>query len=139
MERTRAPYTATPWIWSKFCKRDGTPIETVEDVAETIAGSARYSESAELYGVSLDDANQHPDGLATVVCYTGNGPNAHNNARVIAAMMTQGVALLRKMVDERDHGFVYSADRRDAMALLDFLDGRTSTPQAGDAVREAVG
>lgn len=78
-------HTPGPWIFSQFCKPDGTPIETVDDVAETIAGSARHSERAELFGVTLDDAQQHADGLATVVCYTGNGPNAHSNARVLAA------------------------------------------------------
>ena len=82
---TMNQHTPGPWINTFFCKRDGAPIETVEDVAETIAGSARYSERAELFGVSLDDAAQNPDGRSTVVCYTGNGPNAHNNARLMAA------------------------------------------------------
>lgn len=74
-------HTPGPWIFTQFCKRDGAPIETVDDVAMTIAGSALHSERAELFGVTLDGGGE----LATVVCYTGNGPNAHNNARVIAA------------------------------------------------------
>lgn len=131
-QETKGP-TPGPWHYSVFCKPDGAPIQTVQDVADTIAGSALYSERAELFGVTLDDADQHEDGRATVVCYTGNGPNAHNNARAIAAAVTYGLALLRRMVDERDHGFVYSADRRDAQALLDYIDGRES-PTEADAV-----
>lgn len=78
-------HTPGPWSYTWFCKPDGQPIETVDDVAETIAGSARHSTRAELFGVTLDDANEDERGQATVVCYTGNGPNAHNNARLIAA------------------------------------------------------
>jgi len=78
-------HTPGPWLNTYFCKPDGEPILTVQDVADTIAGSAHHSERAELFGVSLDDAKSDPDGRATVVCYTGNGPNAHNNARLIAA------------------------------------------------------
>ncbi len=80
------PGTHTPgdWVFSTFCKPDGAPIVTVEDVAETIAGTARHSERTELFGVSLDDADKHKDGRSTVICYTGNGPNAHNNAALIA-------------------------------------------------------
>lgn len=79
-------HTPGPWIFSEFCKADGSPIETVDDVADTVSKSARRSTRAQLFGVSLDDADA-PDaeGLSTVVCYTGNGPNAHNNARLIAA------------------------------------------------------
>lgn len=83
MSETR--HTAGPWVNSYFSKPDGSPIVTVDDVAETIAGSARHSARAELFGVTLDDASTHEAGRATVVCYTGNGPNAHNNARLIAA------------------------------------------------------
>lgn len=77
-------HTPGPWQWSFFAKADGSPIQTVEDVAATIAGSAHYSERTELWGVTLNDADKNDDGRATVVCYTGNGPNAHNNARLIA-------------------------------------------------------
>jgi hypothetical protein len=83
-DRPATAHTPGPWIFSSFCKPNGDPIETVADVAETIAGSAKYSERTELFGVSLDDAHTHEDGRATVVCYTGNGPNAHNNARLMA-------------------------------------------------------
>lgn len=79
-------HTPGPWIFSEFCKADGSPIETVDDVADTVRQSAQRGTRAQLFGVSLDDADA-PDaeGRSTVVCYTGNGPNAHNNARLIAA------------------------------------------------------
>lgn len=99
-------HTKGRWIYSYFCKSDGTPIVTVEDVAETIAGSARHSDRAELFGVTLDDADQHEDGRSTVVCYTGNGPNAHNNARLIAAAPDLLAALdeLMSAVADDDEG-----------------------------------
>lgn len=79
-------HTPGPWIFSEFCKADGSPIETVDDVADTVRQSAQRGTRAQLFGVSLDDADA-PDaeGRPTVVCYTGNGPNAHNNALLIAA------------------------------------------------------
>ena len=100
-------HTPGPWIWSFFCKPSGEPILTVEDVAEVTAGSAKYSERAELFGVTLDDADKHEDGRATVVCYTGNGPNAHNNARLIAAApelldLVRGVSDLSVLVNFPD-------------------------------------
>lgn len=126
--------TAGPWQWTTFCKPSGEPIQSVEDVADTIAGSARYSERAELFGVTLDDAAKHDDGRATVVCYTGNGPNAHNNARVIAGVPIM-VDFLRRLA-ARDHGCVYSRDERDLRSILDYVDGRTSEPSLSvDAVR----
>lgn len=118
--RDTAPPTQGPWNWTTFCKPSGDPILTVDDVAETIAGSAHHSPSADLYGVTLNDAALNEDGKATVVCYTGNGPNAHNNARVIAAVPLL-VGFLRHLLD-RDHGFVYSRDRSDAAALLTFIE-----------------
>lgn len=119
-EKTTRP-TDGPWVWTNFCKPDGAPIQTVQDVADTVGGSALHSDRAELWGVTLDDAASDPDGKATVVCYTGNGPNAHNNARVIAAI-PQMIAFLRHLA-ARDHGFVYSRDEKDALAILDHIDG----------------
>ena len=77
-------HTPGPWLYTNFLRPDGKDIRTVEDVAETVAFSARRSDQAELWGATLDD-NPDGDGCPTVVCYTGNGPNAHNNARLIAA------------------------------------------------------
>lgn len=76
-------HTPGRYIFTHFTTHDGRPIETVDDVAATLAASARYSDRAELWGVSLDDADE--TGASTVICYTGNGPNAHNNARLFAA------------------------------------------------------
>lgn len=126
--------TQGPWTWTHFCKPNGDPILTVEDVAETIAGSAKYSERAELWGVTLADADQHEDGRATVVCYTGNGPNAHNNARAIAAVPLL-VNFLRRLVRERDHGFVYSRDAKDGRELLDYLEGQAVEASGDPAPR----
>lgn len=74
-----AKYTPGPWEFTNYTKLDGSPILTVADVAEVTAASARRSEVAELWGVSMPG----PDG--PVICYTGNGPTSQENARLIAA------------------------------------------------------
>jgi hypothetical protein len=76
-------HTPGPWEYTEFTKPGGEPIASVGDVAETVAFSARQSQRAELFGVSLSAPGE--DRRAVVVCYTGNGPNSHNNARLIAA------------------------------------------------------
>jgi hypothetical protein len=116
MNETTAP-TPGPWNWTAFCKENGEPIKTVQDVADTIAGSAHWSDRAELFGVTLD---RDGDEGKTVVCYTGNGPNAHHNSRVIA-LVPQMIAFLRDVL-KRDQGFVYSRDERSAKALIDYID-----------------
>ena len=130
-EKTTRP-TDGPWQVTTFCKPTGELIATVADVAETIAGSALHCDRAELWGVTLDDAKDHEDGLATVVCYTGNGPNAHNNARVIAGVPIM-IDFLRRLVG-RDHGFVYSRDEKDALAILDYIDGHSPAPSVDAAL-----
>jgi hypothetical protein len=132
VRETAAP-TAGPWTWTTFCKPCGDPIVTVADVSETIAGSAYHSPSADLFGVTLDDAAQHEDGKATVVCYTGNGPNAHNNARAIAALPL--ITAFLRHLRERDHGFVYSRDAADAQSILKFIDSGEASPLAFSAPR----
>lgn len=123
MSETR--HTAGPWVNSYFSKPDGSPIVTVDDVAETIAGSARHSARAELFGVTLDDASTHEAGRATVVCYTGNGPNAHNNARLIAAAPDL-LAALKDIIEGVDECWMFdnpgSVDR--AQAAIDKAEGR---------------
>jgi hypothetical protein len=69
------------------------------------------------------------------VCYTGNGPNAHNNARAIA-IVPQMADLIRRLVG-RDNGCVYSRDERDARAIVDYLDGKQDTAAALAAERQA--
>lgn len=76
-------HTPGTWIATYFTRPDGEPIRTVEDVVETTAHSARQSERAALFGVILDDADE--EDRSTVVCYTGNGPRAEFNARLMAA------------------------------------------------------
>lgn len=76
MSETRG--TPTPCEAVQFLKADGTEILTVEDVAETVAQSARWpGGAADLWGVSIP-------GSSDVVAYTGNGPNREHNARFIA-------------------------------------------------------
>lgn len=89
-------FTSGPWIWTTFTKPDGSPIETAQDVADTTAFSALKSDRAELHGVTLSGED---DGI--VVCYTGNGPNAHNNARLIAAAPDM-FAALQELAEARD-------------------------------------
>lgn len=71
--------TPGQWDWSNFSKADGSPIESVEDVAETLAVSARKGPGAYLKGVSAKD-----DLGDLVVCYTGNGPRAEANSKLLA-------------------------------------------------------
>jgi hypothetical protein len=67
------------WEFTRFVRWDGAPIQTVDDVCEVLSRSARCSERAELWGVTLPG----PDG--DVICHTGNGPNSEKHARLIAA------------------------------------------------------
>jgi hypothetical protein len=73
-------FTPAPWVATYFTRPDGSPIETGEHVAETIAFSASQSDRAELHGVTLTGDE---DGV--IVCYTGNGPRSQDNAHLIAA------------------------------------------------------
>lgn len=123
---TEQKHTPGPWIFSEFCKADGGPIETVDDVADTVRQSAQRGTRAQLFGVSLDDADT-PDaeGRSTVVCYTGNGPNAHNNARLIAAAPDL-LAALKDIIEGVDECWMFdnpgSVDR--AQAAIDKAEGR---------------
>ena len=68
-----------PWRSVHFSRVSGHKIETVEDVANTLAASARFSDRAELHGVALDREHRN------IVCFTGNGEHSEANARLIAA------------------------------------------------------
>jgi hypothetical protein len=87
----RPQHSEFPWVFTKFSKPDGSSIVTVADVIETTSHSVRYSEIAALFGVALDDKDN--DGFSTVVCYTGNGPRAAENARLIAAIVDMLAAI----------------------------------------------
>ena len=107
-----------PWHWSFFCRADGQPIQSVDDVAETIAGSARHSDRAELFGVTRNS----PDGRS-VVCYTGNGPNSHNNALLIAAA-PELLEALRELLDayvEENGGDMPTSDGHPAFLARDVI------------------
>lgn len=73
-------HTKGPWGWGRFPNQDGVPAQTVEEVIECMAYSARQSELGELWGV-MGGTPDDP----VVVCYTGNGPTSEANARFIRA------------------------------------------------------
>lgn len=72
-------HTAGPWEATHFCKEDGEPIKTVEDVIETMGVSARKSGGPILHGVTTEGTD------FLTICYTGNGPKGLVNANLIAA------------------------------------------------------
>jgi len=79
----KAMHAPAPWQAAHFTRHDGAPIETVEDVAETVAQSARASDGLTLYGVTAGSPDR--DGAVKVVCFTGNGPMSAAHAALIAA------------------------------------------------------
>lgn len=72
MEHTLGKAEAT-----KFLRLDGKEIENVSDVVCTVAASVLKSDTAALYGITVEGDNR-------VVCYTGNGPTSKDNAHFIA-------------------------------------------------------
>lgn len=92
------------WRWTRFTRPDGSPIETVEHVAETTSYSATWSPAAELWGVTFhgDDA---------VVCYTGNGPNSEAHARFLAYLMPQNVIVMLERIGQQDEAISALAAR----------------------------
>lgn len=82
------------WRWGQFTRPDGSPIETVDHVCEAQENSARQSERAELWGVSLGVD-------APVVCYTGNGACSKDHAQYIAAVRPQVLIWILDELGER--------------------------------------
>lgn len=82
------------WEWTTFTRPDGSPIETVEHVAETTAHSARISEGTELHGITFAGLGDEATG-PNVVCYTGNGPHSAENARAIVSLWMAAPELIR--------------------------------------------
>ncbi len=76
-------HSPLPWTFTYFTKPDGSDIETPQDVADTVAHSSLQCEGTTLWGVTLDEKDEH--GRSLVVCYTGNGPHSEANARLIVA------------------------------------------------------
>jgi hypothetical protein len=89
--------SAEPWEWSKFCKPNGGPIKTIEDLIDILALSARKSDSIELWGVTLEENDG--DSKALVVCYTGNGPHSGVNSKFIAHSRSDIPYLLERILD----------------------------------------
>ena len=134
VKRLLAEATPGPWDNTFYCKRDGSPIETIEDIREIVAGSVDYSARTELFGVSLQDADD--DGLCTVICYTGNGPNAHNNAALIAAAPTIAAAYIEQCERVRVLETVISLIEVDLTA--GDMPGKTRIALALDRARAAL-
>lgn len=113
-EKEQAP-TAGEWQFTEFCRHDGQPLRSVQDIQDTLAFSAGRSDRIALFGVSLNDADE--DGRSTVVCYTGNGPNAHNNARLIAC--TKALLAIAQRWAALDagswHAVRYAAEKRELL------------------------
>lgn len=72
-----------------FCKPDGTEINTVDDVAETVVHMVRQGNGVSLFGVLAPD-NQPP-----VVCVTGNGKDSEANAALIVLAVNERPSLLQ--------------------------------------------
>jgi hypothetical protein len=89
-------HTTTPWVATRFNRPDGSPIETVEHVAETTAASAFHSDKAELWGLTADGSD--PSG-APVIAYTGNGPTSRENAHAIARAVNSHADLVNALAD----------------------------------------
>lgn len=108
------------WVPTTCTRWDGEPITTVEDVAQTTAYSARRGDLAELHAVTLDDADE--TGRSTVVCYTGNGPRAVHNARLIAGS-PQYLSILEDIVRGAEEGLVPGFTPQEVAAQLDADNG----------------
>jgi hypothetical protein len=97
---TQLKATPGPWEFAEYTKPDGSPIKTVEDVAEATSHSALKGGLAELWGGSAV-----VDGEEVTVFYTGNGPTSQANAHLIAAAPdlyeanTKQAVLIRKAQD----------------------------------------
>lgn len=76
------------WLATQFLRFDGEPIQTVADVAQTVAFSSSHSDRAELFGVVNSDGQ--------VVCYTGNGPTSDMSALLVASAPTYAAIALRQ-------------------------------------------
>ena|ERR1700678_107480 len=76
-------HSPLPWEFTYFTKTDGSEIKTVQDVADTTAGSALRCTGTTLWGISLKEPSE--DGAVQVICFTGNGPHSEANARLIVA------------------------------------------------------
>ncbi len=81
-------HTDIPWGLATFIKPDGGKIETLEDVAKTMAFSATQEGMVpELWGIIIPDTD-------IVIAYTGNGPTREQNARFIVKAVNMHKKLL---------------------------------------------
>jgi hypothetical protein len=67
------------WDWSRHNREDNKPPESIEDIVEILAQSARLGKGLELHGVIGKEGAED-----IMVCYTGNGPHSAANARFLA-------------------------------------------------------
>lgn len=57
-------------------RKNGSPYKNKEEIVESFRKSLSFSDSLELWGVTVTDAE-------TIVCITGNGPESEESARKI--------------------------------------------------------
>lgn len=111
--------TEGKWQDVNFVNKDGSPIKTHDDIISIISESVRKGEGLYLAGVC-------PYGDNIVICYTGNGPKAKANARLIAvapelkSLLRRTMGLIRELY--QNGSFVQiengSVRERQAIALL---------------------
>lgn len=125
----------TPWVFSQFSRYDGSPLQSAEDVAATVAHSARLSDRAELWGVTLPEDDEN--GRAKVVCYTGNGPRAAVNAAVIAHAVNCHADLLAALQSMAREILMLTEDHELSGMLVARLEGIAAIGDA--AIKKAEG
>lgn len=114
--------TPRPWEATHFCKEDGTPIKTVEDVIETMGASIKKTQTPVLYGVTEAKADDYK-----IICYTGNGPKGFVNAQLIAlasnrydTLQATNKALLYAL-EELRNGAANSVEDEDWPGLQEYI------------------
>lgn len=86
--------TKRPWEWANFTNHDGSPIKSKEEIIALISESVMKGDGLYLYGVSVPGNN-------VVVCYTGNGPKAKENAYLIMTAVNSYESFAQALAQER--------------------------------------
>ena len=81
------------WQWGAFRG------ETIDDVVEELAKTARYGTDTNLWCVWLPDPESE-DGSSLIVCHTGNGPTSEAHARFLSIAPKLVLELVAKI---REH------------------------------------
>lgn len=123
-----------PWEWTSHKPERGGEIESVEDVVELLAKSARQGSGLYLHGVGAKQGGED-----IVIAYTGNGPRSAENARflscapkIIDALLAES-ARLRAEVErmKKDCAWTQEVEARNR-ALSDRLADAEFVVRGGD-------